>query len=87
MKKKWTKEGFIETYYDLFSCNCGNIYGIYIYNNDNVITILIFLAAQFLFGLFPIPNSQEIDITFRFRVSTGLKRSEEIVNGKYHICK
>jgi len=57
-----------------------------IYNSDNVIIILIFLAAQFLFGLFPIPNSQEIDITFRFRVSTGLKRSEEIVNGKYH-CK
>lgn len=57
-----------------------------IYNSDNVIIILIFLEAQFLFGLFPIPNSQEIDITFRFRVSTGLKRSEEIVNGKYH-CK
>lgn len=36
-----------------------------IYNSDNVITILIFLAAQFLFGLYPIPNSQEIDITFR----------------------
>ena len=58
-----------------------------IYNSDNVIIILIFLEAQFLFGLFPIPNSQETDITFRFRVSTGLKRSElEIVNGKYH-CK
>lgn len=57
-----------------------------IYNSDNVIIILIFLEAQFLFGLFPIPNSQETDITFRFRVSTGLKGSEEIVNGKYH-CK
>ena len=32
-----------------------------IYNSDNVIIILIFLAAQFLFGMFPIPNSQEID--------------------------
>lgn len=57
-----------------------------IYISDNVIIILIFLEAQFLFGLFPVLNSQETDITFRFRVSTGLKRSEEIVNGKYH-CK
>ncbi|KAK2563892.1 hypothetical protein P5673_012900 [Acropora cervicornis] len=44
-----------------------------IYNSDNVIIILMFLAAQFLFGLFPIPNSQEIDITFRFRNRIGPK--------------